>query len=114
MATTASTHNFCSSHAMARVKLFLNLIFLQRSRKTRPTTASIELGLRIEQGFATTTTPISALFKNVPVFSSEWSFSAFQSANLILLGSEFFTPIGVIKFFFLGHNDFLDTAACEA
>ena len=88
MRAAVSTRHLDAAHAVALVPFFLDVFFFHRRPKARPSGAGVELGLRIEEVGSAADALIDAGVLGVPVFSGEWRFGAFESADFILFRSE--------------------------
>ena len=96
---TIRASHFGADHAMAPVPVLGDVFLLPRGKETRPSRATVELGLGVKEGRATTDTGIGALVVVIPELASECPLGPLLPGDVILHGTELVAPI------FFGFHD---------
>jgi hypothetical protein len=104
MRAAAVAHHFGPMHAVAAVDGGLDLLFLERGIKARPTASGVILGLGAEKLVPAADAQIHALVVEVPVAAGKSVLGAFLPGNRELLGGKKFAPFFVGFFDFLAHH----------
>jgi hypothetical protein len=87
--------HFCSHHAQAHVAVFLNVLFGNRSPKTRPTSVGFELGLRRKQHIPAADAFVQSVLVIVQVLARERPLRAFSARNFKLFRRKLFPSVGI-------------------
>jgi hypothetical protein len=103
MCITGFADNFHAAHAVLHVFMFSNHIIGYRRKITRPTAASIKLGVACKQGCVAAHAVINAELNAVPVAAGERALGSGLARDAVVQIRQLFTPlrIGFNKF---GHR----------
>src|SRR5581483_11360681 len=99
----AAAQHFVAHHAIARVALDLDVVFVNGLRKARPAGARIELGVRAEQLQSTADADVLALLVIVPVLAGESALGAVVAGDFVLLRRQFLPPLFLGLAYFIAH-----------
>ena len=101
MRAAAVAHHLGPAHAVGVVRGGLDLFFLERGVKARPTASGVILGVGAEKLVPAAYAEIHALVVEVPITAGKGALGSFLPGNRELLGGKKFAP------FFVGFLDFL-------
>jgi hypothetical protein len=104
MGAAAVAHHLGPAHAVGIIRGGLDLFFLERGVKARPTASRVILGLGAEELVPAAYAQIDALVVEIPITAGKGALGALLAGNRELLGGEKFAPFFVGFFDFLAHH----------
>src|SRR4051794_27611232 len=103
MSVTPGAENFSALHEQARVRLCLHTVVLYGPREARPSSARVELVVRVKELVAAANAAVHAWILGGVVSARKCPLRAALSCDSELLGSELFLPLLVCFANFFSH-----------
>src|SRR5688572_13976566 len=104
MRAAGVAHDFGAAHAVGAVGLFLDLVFVCRLVKTRPSAAGVKFRLRVEEFGAAAHAGVHAFLLRLVVLAGERALGTLFAGDGVLLRRQFLLPLLVGLHDFLFHR----------
>ncbi len=93
MRIAAAANHFGTIHAVSRIWLEMDIVFVAWLGETRPSRTRIKLIIRAKKRLAARSAFIDARFMAVPILIGKWLLSPFPAANMIALRGKLLFPL---------------------